>query len=142
MFKEFKEFAIKGSIVDMAVGIMIGAAFGAVVNSAVNDILTPIVSGVLKVQDFSNLFIVLTNPTGQEFATVDEAVKAGAAVLSYGRFINASISFLIIAFVLFLIVKGVNRLRRKEDAPPPSPPGPTREEELLTEIRDALRAKG
>lgn len=139
MIKEFKEFAFKGSVADMAVGIMIGAAFGAVVNSAVSDILTPIVSGVFKAKDFSNMFIVLTNPTGESFATVEEATRAGAAVLSYGKFLNALISFLIVAFVLFLFVKGLNALRRKEEAAPPPPPGPTREEELLADIRDLLR---
>lgn len=144
ILKEFREFAVKGNMVDMAVGIMIGAAFGAVVNSVVKDIFTPLIAAIFKAPDFANQFIVLRNPNGAQFDTVEGAVEAGATVLSYGVFLNALISFLIIAFVLFMVVKGINRLRAKEEAKeaaPPPPPGPTREEELLMEIRDALRGK-
>lgn len=141
MLKEFKEFAVKGNMLDMAIGIVIGAAFGTVVTSVVKDILTPIVSSVFNTPDFTNSFIMLRNPTGEVFTSLEAAREAGAVVLGYGPFINAVISFLIIAFVLFLIVKSVNRLKRKEEAaPPPPPPAPTMEELLLTEIRDLLKS--
>lgn len=139
ILKEFKEFAIKGNMVDMAIGIIIGAAFSTVVNSIVKDIFTPLIAAIFKAPDFSNQFIVLSNPKGAQFDTIEGAMQAGATVLSYGVFLNAVISFLIVAFVLFMLVKGINRLRRKEEAAPPPPPAPTREEELLTEIRDAIR---
>lgn len=140
MLKEFKEFAIKGNMLDMAIGIVIGAAFGTVVTSVVKDILTPIVSSIFSAPDFTNSFIMLRNPTGETFTSIAAAREAGAVVLGYGPFINAVISFLIVAFVLFLIVRGVNRLKRaQEEMPPPPPPGPTKEEELLAEIRDLLK---
>jgi large conductance mechanosensitive channel len=143
MLKEFKEFAVKGNMLDMAVGIIIGAAFGTVVKSLVDDILMPIVSGIFGTPDFSNLFIVLRNPTGETFTSIEAAREAGAAVLGYGLFINAMIAFLMIALVLFMIVKNYNRMMRKEEAKPdvpPPPPEPSNEEKLLTEIRDLLRA--
>jgi large conductance mechanosensitive channel len=142
MLKEFKEFAIKGNMVDMAVGIIIGAAFGTVVKSLVDDILMPIVSGIFGSPDFSNLFIVLRNPTGEAFTSIEAAREAGAAAIGYGLFINALIAFLIVAFVLFIIVKNMNRLldavKKEEEAAPPAPPEPSKEEKLLTEIRDLL----
>ena len=138
MLKEFREFAIKGNMIDMAVGIVIGAAFGTVVKSLVDDLLMPVVSGLIGAPDFSNLFIVLRNPTGAAFASVKAARDAGAVVLAVGLFVNAVISFLLVAMALFVVVKGVNRLRRQApDAPaPPSP-----EVTLLAEIRDLLRAR-
>jgi len=144
MLKEFKEFAIKGNMVDMAVGIIIGAAFGTVVKSIVDNVLMPIVSAVTGAPDFSNLFVVLRNPNNAMFETVDAAKEAGAVVLGYGLFINAVIAFVIVAFVLFIVVKGMNNLKRKEEeAPAPAaPPEPSAEEKLLTEIRDLLRARG
>jgi large conductance mechanosensitive channel len=146
MLKEFKEFAIKGNMVDMAVGIIIGAAFGTVVKSVVDDILMPIVSSVVGAPDFSNLFVVLRNPTGAMFDSVSAAREAGAAVLSYGLFINAVIAFIIVALVLFMVVKSMNRMKREEEAAveeaPAAPPEPSNEEKLLTEIRDLLRARG
>lgn len=142
MLKEFKEFAVKGNMLDMAVGIIIGAAFGTVVKSLVDDILMPIVSGIFGTPDFSNLFIVLRNPTGEAFTSIEAAREAGAAVLGYGLFINAMIAFLMVAVVLFMVVKNYNRVMRKEEAAPaaPPPPEPSNEEKLLTEIRDLLRA--
>ena len=141
MVKEFREFAVKGNMLDMAVGIIIGAAFGTVVRSLVDDILMPIVSGIIGAPDFSNLFVVLKNPTTEVFTSVEAAREAGAVALGYGLFLNAIIAFLIVAAVLFVIVKNMNRLlekREAEETAPPAPPAPSAEEKLLTEIRDLL----
>ena len=143
MLKEFKEFAMKGNMVDMAVGIIIGAAFGTVVKSVVDDILMPLVSAVTGAPDFSNLFVVLTPPEGVVEQSVEAIRDAGGVVLAYGLFINALIAFLIVAFVLYLIVRAMNKMKKKEEAAPePEPePTPTNEEILLQEIRDLLRAQ-
>ncbi|HZP38257.1 MAG TPA: large conductance mechanosensitive channel protein MscL [Methylomirabilota bacterium] len=141
MLQEFKEFAIKGNMLDLAVGIIIGAAFGTVVNSLVNDVLMPIISGVIGTPDFSNLFFVLRNPSGQTFTSVKAARDAGAAVLAYGLFLNAIIAFLIVSLALFFVVKGFNRLRRQEEAAPAAPPEPPEEVRLLGEIRDLLKTR-
>ena len=143
MLKEFKEFAVKGNMVDMAVGIIIGAAFGTVVKSLVSDVLMPVVSGIFKVPDFSNLFFVLSNPAGGDVASVAAAREAGASVLAYGLFIDSLIAFLIVAFALFVVVKGMNRMKAELEEPEPEPeaeaePEPSTEERLLTEIRDLL----
>ena len=114
MLKEFKEFAMKGNVIDMAVGIMIGAAFGKIVTSFVSDLLTPLVGRVVGKMDFSNLFI---NLSGGDYATLAEAKKAGAATINYGLFLNATIDFLIVALALFLLVRQINRLKREEPAP-------------------------
>ncbi len=139
MLKEFKEFAVKGNMVDMAVGIIIGAAFGTVVNSLVNDLLMPLISGIIGTPDFSNLFLVLRNPSGAAVTSVKAARDAGGVVLAYGLFLNAIIAFLIVAIALFVLVKGINRLRRQEEAAPAAPPVPPAEVRLLSEIRDLLR---
>jgi large conductance mechanosensitive channel len=138
MLNEFKEFAIKGNVLDLAVGVIIGAAFGKIVTSLVDDIIMPPISLVTGKVDFASKFLDLsgTNP-----ASLDAAKKAGAATLNYGNFINNVVQFLIIAFVVFMIVKGVNRFRRQEAVEPSAPPAPTREEALLTEIRDLLAKK-
>jgi large conductance mechanosensitive channel len=146
MLKEFKEFAIKGNMVDMAVGIIIGAAFGTVVKSVVDDLLMPLVSAVTGAPDFSNLFIILRNPTGEVFTSIEAAREAGAVALGYGLFINALIAFLIVAFVLFLVVKAMNRLKREQEAEvveeaPAAEPEPSVEGQLLAEIRDLLKAQ-
>ncbi|MGN6486674.1 MAG: large conductance mechanosensitive channel protein MscL [Devosia sp.] len=138
MFKEFRDFALKGNVLDLAIGVIIGAAFGAIVSSIVDDIFMPIIGLVLSGIDFSNLFVVLSNPNNVPVPSVAAAKAAGVATLNYGLFINAVVKFTIIAFVLFLVVKGVNRLRRQEAAVPAAPPAPTAEEKLLMEIRDAL----
>jgi large conductance mechanosensitive channel len=138
MFKEFRDFALKGNVLDLAIGVIIGAAFGAIVSSIVDDIFMPIIGLVLSGIDFSNLFVVLNNPNNVPVPSVAAAKAAGVATLNYGLFINAVVKFTIIAFVLFLVVKGVNRLRRQEAAVPAAPPAPTAEEKLLMEIRDAL----
>ncbi len=117
MLKEFKEFAMKGNVIDMAVGIIIGAAFGKIVTSFVNDILMPPIGRVVGKMDFSNMFI---NLSGRDFETLAEAKKAGAATINYGLFLNAMIDFLIIAFALFLLVRQINRLKREQPAPEPT----------------------
>lgn len=141
MLKEFKEFAIKGNMLDMAVGIVLGAAFGSVVNSLVNDVLMPAISAVIGSPDFSNLFLVLRNPTGGAFASVKAARDAGAVVFAIGLFVNAVITFLGVAIALFFLVKVINRVRRQEAAAPEPPPAPPAEVALLTEIRDLLRRR-
>jgi len=141
MFKEFRDFALKGNVIDLAIGVVIGAAFGAIVSSIVDDLFMPIIGLILSGIDFSNLFIVLNNPNNIPVPSVAAAKEAGVATLNYGLFINAVVKFTIIAFVLFLVVKAINRLRRQEAAAPAAPPAPTAEEKLLMEIRDAIKAK-
>ncbi len=138
MLKEFKEFAMKGNVLDMAVGIIIGAAFGKVVSSLVNDVVMPPIGKLMGNVDFSSLFITLS---GDHFASLDAAKKAGAATLNYGVFLNTLLDFVIVAFAVFMLVKGVNIARRKEEAKPAPPPEPPAQEKLLAEIRDLLRAK-
>lgn len=141
MLQEFKKFIAKGNVMDMAVGIIIGVAFTAIVQSVVKDLINPFVGLFTGGIDFTNLFVVLD---GSEYASLVEAQEAGAAVFAYGSFINAVINFLIIAFVVFLLVKGVNRVKKtmaeEEKEVMPGPVGPT-QEQLLTEIRD-LMARG
>ena len=138
MLKEFKEFAIKGNMIDMAIGIVIGGAFGTIIKSLVDDVIMPIVSGIFTLPDFSNLFIVLKGVDGQSFTSIEAAREAGAAVLGYGSFINALLAFLIVAWALFMVVKGINKLKKQEEEKPEAPKGPT-EVELLAEIRDSLK---
>ena len=142
MFKEFREFAIKGNVVDMAVGIIIGAAFGTIVQSLVNDVIMPPIGLALGNVDFSNLFVVLKEgvPPGP-YAALADAQTAGAVTINYGLFINTVISFVIVAFAVFILVKNINRLKREQEEAPPAPPEPSNEEKLLTEIRDILRNK-
>jgi len=136
MLSEFKEFAVKGNVVDMAVGIIIGGAFGGIVNSLVNDVIMPPIGLLLGKVDFANLFIDLS---GKGFTALSEAKKAGAPVMAYGQFLNTVINFAILAFVIFLLIQGINRLRRQAAAaPPPAPAAPPAEEVLLREIRDLL----
>ena len=140
MFKEFRDFAVKGNMIDLAVGVIIGAAFGAIVSSIVDDVFMPLIGLIIGGIDFSNLFIVLSNPENIPVPSVAAAKAAGVATLNIGLFINAVVKFTIIAFVLFLVVKGINRLKRQAAAEPiTTTPAPSREEVLLTEIRDALR---
>jgi large conductance mechanosensitive channel len=129
-------------MMDMAIGIIIGAAFGTVVSSLVNDVLMPVISGIIGTPDFSNLYVVLRNPSGAAYASVKAARDGGAVVLAIGLFINAVISFLIVSAALFFIVKMLNRLRRQEAAAPPATAEPTPEVRLLGEIRDLLRRGG
>jgi large conductance mechanosensitive channel len=142
MFKEFKEFAIKGNMLDMAVGIIIGAAFATIVNSLVNDVLMPPIGLLLGGVDFAEFFIVLQQGTpAGPYATMVAAKEAGAVTLNYGVFINAIISFLIVAFSVFLVVRSFNKLKKKEEEAPAAPPKPSAEETLLTEIRDILKTQ-
>jgi large conductance mechanosensitive channel len=138
MLQEFKEFISRGNVIDLAVGIIIGAAFTQIVNSLVNDVIMPPVGRITGGVDFSNLFITLSSGT---YASLEEAKKAGAATLNYGVFVNACINFLIVSFAIFVLVKAVNRFRRKQAAAPAAPPAPPRNEVLLEEIRDLLRTK-
>ena len=135
MLKEFKEFALRGNVVDMAVGIIIGAAFSTIVTSLVDDIIMPPMGVVTGGVDFSNMFIPLN---GEHYDSLALARQAGAPTVNYGIFINNVISFTIVAFVLFMVVKGMNQLRRKQEEEPASEPPPSREVQLLEEIRDAL----
>ena len=142
MLKEFKEFAMKGNVVDMAVGIIIGAAFGAIVTSLVADIVMPIIGAVTGGLDFSSRYLLLKDGTPPApYATVAAAKAAGAVTINIGSFISLVLNFVLVALVLFMIIKGMNQLRRKQPAPAPTaPPPPTTEERLLTEIRDLLKA--
>ena len=136
MFKDFKEFIKRGSVMDLAVGVIIGAAFGKIVGSLVDDVLMPVIGKITGGMDFSGLFVALD---GKSYATLAEAKKA-TATLAYGSFITAIINFLLIAFVVFLLVKQVQRLMPPPPPPPaPAPAGPTPSEALLTEIRDLLK---
>jgi large conductance mechanosensitive channel len=136
MLKEFREFAMKGNVVDLAVGVIIGAAFGAIVTSLVGDIIMPIIGSITGGLDFSNYYTGLSKAVTA--SNLVDAKKQGA-VLAWGNFLTLTINFLIIAFVLFLVIRAMNTLKRKDEAAPAAPPKPTREEELLTEIRDLLK---
>ena len=140
MFREFKEFALRGNVVDMAVGIIIGAAFGSIVTSLVSDIIMPPLGLLLGNIDFSNLFVVLkTGSTPAPYLSLAAAQEAGAVTLNYGLFINRVLSFLIVAFAVFLLVKGMNTMKRKAEEKPEAAPAPGEEIQLLTQIRDALK---
>ena len=137
MFEEFKKFAMRGSVVDLAIGVIIGAAFGKIIDSLVKDLIMPPIGLLLGRVDFANLFVLLKDgmPAGP-YLTVEAAQKAGAVTLNYGIFINACISFLIVAFAVFLLIRTINRLQ--ESAPAEAPPTPE-EVVLLREIRDSLK---
>lgn len=136
MLKEFREFAMKGNVVDLAVGVIIGAAFGAIVASLVGDVIMPIIGAVTGGLDFSNYFIPLSKSVTA--TNLADAKKQGA-VLAYGSFLTLTINFMIVAFVLFLVIRAMNTLKRREEAAPSAPPKPSAEVELLTEIRDLLK---
>lgn len=138
MLKEFKEFAIKGNVIDMAVGVVIGGAFGKIVNSLVADVIMPPIGLLLGKVDFTNLFI---NLSGTPVASLAEAKAKGLATLNYGVFINTAFEFFIIAFAIFIVIKQINRLKREAPAAPAAPPEPSNEEKLLAEIRDLLKSK-
>ena len=141
MLKEFRDFALKGNVVDIAVGLVIGAAFGAIVNSLVGDIIMPLVGLVTGGVDFSERFVVLKEGAqAGPYATVAAAKAAGAVTLNIGVFINLIVNFVIVAFALFMVVKAMNAARRQKEAAP-APPAPTKEEVLLTEIRDLLQRR-
>jgi large conductance mechanosensitive channel len=138
VLKEFKEFAMRGNVLDMAVGIIIGASFGKIVTSLVSDIIMPPIGLLMGKVDFSQLFL---NISGGDYATLKAAQEASAATINYGAFIQTVLDFLIVAFAIFMVIKGMNKLKRKEEEKPAEPPKPSAEVQLLTEIRDQLKAR-
>jgi large conductance mechanosensitive channel len=138
MWREFRDFAMRGNVIDLAVGIIIGAAFTTIVNSLVNDIIMPPLGLLIGGIDFSNFFLTLK---GGSYPTLEAAKSAGAVTMNYGLFVNAVIRFIIVAFAIFILVKQINRLAREEPKAPPPAPEPSREELLLAEIRDLLKAR-
>lgn len=138
MFKEFRDFINRGSVVDLAVGVIIGGAFGKIVASLVNDVIMPLVSLLLGGRSFAGQFVPLD---GKTYATLDVAKEAGVAVLAWGSFVQSVIDFLIVALVIFLIVRTLNNMKKAPAPAPAAPPPPTKDQELLTEIRDLLKKK-
>ena len=135
MWREFREFAMRGNVIDLAVGIIVGAAFTTIVNSLVNDLIMPPIGLMIGGIDFSSFFVTLK---GGSYPTLQAAKAAGAVTVNYGLFVNAVIRFVIVAFAIFILVKQINRLKAEEPAPSPEPP---RQEVLLAEIRDLLKAR-
>lgn len=140
--KEFKEFAIKGNVMDLAIGVIIGGAFGKIIDSVVNDLVMPLVSAIIGTHDFSNMYVVLKGNVVPELSLADARAVEGAVIFAYGNFITVMISFLLLALVVFFMVKGINKLKRKQEVveAPAAPAGPT-QEQLLSEIRDLLKNK-
>jgi len=138
MLKEFKEFAMKGSVIDLAVGVIIGAAFGKIVESVVNDMIMPVIGRVVGGLDFSNYFVALKDIPPGTAVTLEAVKKAGVPVFAYGNFLTISINFVILAFIIFLLVRWINKLKRAEAAAPVEPP---EEVKLLREIRDSLKPR-
>jgi large conductance mechanosensitive channel len=142
MLQEFKDFAMKGNVLDMAVGIIIGAAFGTIIQSLVNDVVMPPVGLLLGGVDFTELFVVLSEGAAAgPYTTLAAAQEAGAVTINYGLFVNALVSFLIVAFAVFTVVRSFNRLKKQEEEAPAAPPAPSAEESLLAEIRDLIKAQ-
>lgn len=139
MMQEFKEFAIKGSVVDLAVGVIIGAAFGKIVDSVVSDLILPLVGAVIGKIDFSNMFIILGSVPAGTATTLDALKKAGVPVFAYGNFITVAVNFAILAFIIFLMIKQINRLKKETPVAPPAPAATPEDVVLLREIRDSLR---
>jgi large conductance mechanosensitive channel len=141
--KEFKEFAIKGNVMDLAVGVIIGAAFGKIIDSIVKDLVMPVVSAIIGQQDFSEKFIVLRGDVPSKVTSLEEARKIpDTAIFAYGNFLTVAINFLLLALVVFLLVKAINSLKRKEEVKvTATPPAQSKEEVLLAEIRDLLKTK-
>ena len=137
LMKDFKEFAVKGNVIDLAVAVIIGGAFGKIVESLVNDVIMPLVGAIFGKLDFSNLFIVMGKVPEGTALTLDAMKKAGVPVLAYGSFITVAVNFIILAFIIFMMVRMISKLKHSE---PPAPPAPTPEDTvLLREIRDALK---
>ncbi|MDO8370967.1 MAG: large conductance mechanosensitive channel protein MscL [Polaromonas sp.] len=139
MMKEFKEFAVKGNVIDLAVGVIIGAAFAKIVDSVVSDLVLPLVGAVIGKLDFSNLFVVLGTVPAGTVMTLDALKKAGVPVFAYGNFITVAVNFAILAFIIFLMIKQINRLKKEAPAAPAAPAAPPEDVVLLREIRDSLR---
>ena len=138
IIKEFKEFAMKGNVIDMAIGIIIGAGFGKIVSSLVNDVIMPPIGLILGKVDFTSLFLDLS---GKGYTSLADAKAAGAPVIAYGSFINTIVDFAIVTFVIFLMIKQINKMKKKEEEKQEAPPAPSKEVELLTEIRDQLKKR-
>ncbi len=143
MVQEFKDFAVKGNVIDLAVGVIIGGAFGKIVDSVVADLIMPLVGGIFGKLDFSSLFVVLGPIPAGTASSLDALKKAGVPVFAYGNFITVAVNFAILAFIIFLMVKQINRLKREAPAPvvAPEPPAPSEDVLLLREIRDSLKNK-
>ncbi len=139
MSREFREFAVKGNVIDLAVGVIIGGAFGKIVGSAVDDLIMPLVGKLVGNMDFSNFFLVLGDIPAGTAMTLAELRKAGVPVFAYGNFISVALNFLILAFAIFLMVRQINRLKRAEPAPAPAAPPTPEDVLLLREIRDSLK---
>jgi len=139
--KEFKEFAVRGNVVDLAVGVIIGGAFGKIVDSVVNDLVMPIVAAIIGKPDFSNLYVVLKGSVPPGTALADARKIPQTAIFAYGNFITVLINFLLLAFIIFLMIKAVNTLRRKHEEAASAPPAPSATEQLLAEIRDELKKR-
>ena len=139
MMQEFKEFAIKGNVIDLAVGVIIGAAFGKIVESVVGDLIMPIVGAVIGKIDFSNMFVVMGSVPAGTAMTLDALKKAGVPVLAYGNFITVAVNFAILAFIIFLMVKQINRMKKEAPAAAPAPVATPEDVVLLREIRDSLK---
>jgi len=139
MVQEFKEFAVKGNVVDLAVGVIIGGAFGKIVDSVVGDLIMPVIGAIVGKLDFSNLFVVLGTVPAGTANTLAELKKAGVPVFAYGNFITVAVNFAILAFIIFLMVKQINRLKREAPAEPAAPAATPEDIQLLREIRDSLK---
>ncbi len=139
MMQEFKEFAVKGNVMDLAVGVIIGGAFGKIVDSVVVDLIMPVVGTIFGKLDFSNLFLVLGAPPAGTAMTLDALKKAGVPVFAYGNFITVAVNFTILAFIIFMMVKQINRLKRETPAPAAAPTPTAEDVMLLREIRDSLK---
>lgn len=139
MMQEFREFAVKGNVIDLAVGVIIGAAFGKIVDSVVGDLIMPVIGSVVGKLDFSNLFILLGSVPAGTGSSLDALKKAGVPVFAYGNFITVAVNFAILAFIIFLMIRQVNRLKRKNEAAPAAPAAPAEDIVLLREIRDSLK---
>jgi large conductance mechanosensitive channel len=137
MLKEFKAFAMRGNVVDMAVGIIIGASFGRIVSSFVNDVIMPPIGLLMGNLDFSSLYL---NLSATDYPSLAAAEEAGAPVIKYGLFVNNVLDFVIVAFAIFMVIRAMNKLKKQEEEAPPPPAEPSAEVKLLTEIRDSLRS--
>lgn len=139
MVQEFKEFAVKGNVVDLAVGVIIGGAFGKIVDSVVGDLIMPVIGAIVGKLDFSNMFVVLGSVPAGNAGTLEALKKAGVPVFAYGNFITVAVNFVILAFIIFLMVKQINKLKKEAPAPEPAPVVTPEDVLLLREIRDSLK---
>lgn len=141
MMSEFKTFAMRGNVIDLAVGVIIGAAFGKIVDSVVNDLIMPVIGRIVGKLDFSNMFVTLAEPPAGTAMTLDALKKAGVPVFAYGNFLTIVVNFVILAFIIFLMVRAFNKMRAEEPAAPAEPPATPEDIVLLREIRDSLKPR-